>query len=69
MNFYIVIDTIGQLHGHSSLSLKAKQETPFPILKERTRGEKTVLACSFLRIFMTFWRQSTLCNSYQRGYK
>ena len=23
--------------------MKAKQETPFPILKERTRGEKTVL--------------------------
>ena len=25
--------------------VKAKQETPFPILKERTRGGKTVLAC------------------------
>ena len=24
--------------------VKAKQETPFPILKERTRGRKTVLA-------------------------
>ena len=24
--------------------VKAKQETPFPILKERTRGGKTVLA-------------------------
>lgn len=54
MNFYIVIDTIGQLHGHLTLTWKAKQETPLPILKERTRGEKTVLACSFLRIFMTF---------------
>ena len=34
-------------------NVKAKQETPFPILKERTRGEKTALVL-LAYIFMVF---------------
>ena len=45
MKLYFVNDMIGQLLWSCDLDhVKAKQETPFPILKERTQGGKTVLA-------------------------
>ena len=45
MKLYVVNDMIGQLYGHVTLTMqKLSKKTPFPILKERTRGGKTILA-------------------------
>ena len=45
MKLYTVNDMIGQLYGHVTLNRwKLSKETPFPILKERTRVGKTILA-------------------------
>ena len=53
MKFYFVIYIFDQLHGDVTLTMwKLSKRRLFPILKERTRGAKTVLASSFLRIFL-----------------
>ena len=45
MKLYIVNTMIGQLYGYVTLTMrKLSKKTPFPILKERTRGGKTILA-------------------------
>ena len=45
MQLYFVNDMIGQLYGYVILTMrKLSKKTPFPILKERTRGGKTILA-------------------------
>ena len=56
---------IGQLYGHVTLTMwKLTKKTPFPILKERTRGGKNVLTLlAYLHgFFVVFWHQSTLCK-------
>ena len=45
MKLYIVNDMIGQFYDHVILTMwKLSKKTPFPILKERARGGKTILA-------------------------
>ena len=45
MKLYVVNYMIGQFYGHVTLTMrKLSKKTPFPILKERTRGGKTILA-------------------------
>ena len=44
MKLYIENDMIGQFYGHVILTMwKLSKKTSFPILKERTRGGKTIL--------------------------
>ena len=44
MKLYFVNDDWSVVHSCDLDNVKAKQETPFPILKERTRDEKTAFA-------------------------
>ena len=53
MKFYFVIDINGQLRDHVNLTKwKVSKKSLFPILKERTRGGKTVFGCWFVRIYL-----------------
>ena len=44
MTLYVVNDDWSVVWSRDLDHVKTKQETPFPILKKRTRGGKTILA-------------------------